>query len=320
MAFEELSEQPQVARVLRAALRSDRMPHACMFLGAEGIGRCRAARELARVVLCLGDRPADDACGACESCRRMAAGTHPDYCEVGVPDGKQLLPIESVRHVQHLANLKPRLSARRFFVIREADRLTQEAANCFLKTLEEPPGGCVFVLVASTLHDIPQTIVSRCQLVRFRNTSPEALAERLRREGLEEAEALWLARRTRGSPGAARRFAEMGLRQFSEELQERMGRLSLRDNFELSDWLNSMAGEGAGSASEARKALQDLLDCLVVYYCDRALSAGDGDPDADLDRADLVLETIERVGANANRTLALDHLFTELGRRQKTRT
>ena len=114
MAFEELPEQPHVVRLLRASLRSGRMPHAYMFLGAEGIGRCRAARGLARVVLCVGDSPPDDACGVCESCRRMAAENHPDYFETGVPEGKQLLPIDSVRDVQHLAALKPRLSARRW--------------------------------------------------------------------------------------------------------------------------------------------------------------------------------------------------------------
>lgn len=334
MAFENLKAQPGATRLLRSALLSGRLAHAYLFVGAQGVGRADAARQLARVVLCSSNPDPDDFCGSCENCRLMEAGSHPDYQETGVPEGKQLLPIGVIRVVQHRAGLKPRTAERRFFVIRDAERMTLEAASCFLKTLEEPPGGCVFVLVASSLRDVPETIVSRCRLVRFRNLPPTELAEQLERKGMDADEAWWLAHRCWGSPGAAERFREGELHRFNEELLGRLRKLSLRDNFGLSDWLNKEADDRTSSASDARRMLQDLLECVAVYYRDMALSGADGGeavrfnrdldptghPGVYLRQAASVLEAIERVGGNANRTLTLDNLFTEIAlRRTKSR-
>ncbi|MFO7958259.1 MAG: DNA polymerase III subunit delta' [Candidatus Brocadiia bacterium] len=334
MAFENLKAQPGAIRLLRSALLSGRLPHAYLFVGAQGVGRTDAARQLARVVLCGSNPDPDDFCGSCENCRMTEAGSHPDYHETGVPEGKQLLPISVIREVQHLAGLKPRAAERRFFVIRDAERMTLEAANCFLKTLEEPPGGCVFVLIASSLRDVPETIVSRSRLVRFRNLPPTELADQLERKGMDADEAWWLAHRCWGSPGAAEDFREAELHRFNEELLGRLNKLSLRDNFELSDWLNKEADDRTSSASDARRMLQDLLECVAVYYRDKALSgAGTGEGasfNRDLDatastgvylrQAESVLEAIEKVGGNANRTLTLDNLFTEIAlRRTKSR-
>ncbi len=338
MAFENASEQPVAVRFLMSQLRAGRLPHALLFVGSPGTGRLALARELARVLLCVEATP-DDYCGGCESCRAISSGNHPDYEEISVPEGRQLLPIDSIREVQHIAALKPRASAGRVFVIRDAERMSLEAANCFLKTLEEPAGPSHFILLAAALRDIPPTIVSRCQVVRFRNLPHEVLTERLREQGLEPEDAWWLARRSWGSPGEAERFLAEGLHRFNRELADRLAQLSEKDNFELSDRLNSRAGEEADSASEARETLQDLLECAALYYRDAALAAAcprktdalfnqgarerivertsGRSADLFLDQADLVLDGIQKLGANANRTLTLDHLFTELDRRER---
>ena len=336
MAFENAPEQPAATRLLECALRSGRLPHALLFVGSRGTGRGAVARELARVLLCR-EAPPEDYCGRCESCRRMDSGNHTDYAEIGVPEGRQLLPIESIRDLQETAALKPRTSAGRVFVIRDVERMSLEAANCFLKTLEEPPGPSHFILLAATLRDIPPTIVSRCQIVRFRNLPSDVLARRLREGGMDADDAWWLARRSRGSAGAAEDFAERDLHGFNGELTERLGRLSERDNFELSEWLDSRAREVADSAGDARRVLQDLLECAALYYRDAALAAAcpqeadalfnrgsrqsiaerssQGSAERFLDQAELVLEGIEKLGANANRRLTLDNLFTQLARR-----
>jgi DNA polymerase-3 subunit delta' len=231
--------------------------------------------------------------------------------------------------------LKPVRAARRVFVIREADRMSLDAANCFLKTLEEPPGNCLFILIASSLRLIPETIVSRCRIVRFVNLSPQRLQSRLEAEGMEARDAHWLARRAWGSPGLAERFQQMGLHDFNRQLVEKLGQLSAADSLAFSDWLND-AARAAHSGAETRIRLQELLECAALYYRDLALAATAGgsecelcnqaakdamkeqaaatSPEAFLDKADLVLETIERIGANAHSRLALDRLFTRLPR------
>ncbi len=334
MAFDNLTAQPRAVRLLRSALLSGRLPHAYLFVGARGVEKRRTARLLARVVLCE-DRPRpDEFCGACRSCRLTEGDAHPDCHEIGVPEGKQRLPIGAIREVQRLAGLKPRLGAGRFFVLRDAERMTLEAANCFLKTLEEPPGDCLFVLIATSLQDLPETIVSRSRLVRFGNLPAAELVDRLRVKGLDADAAWWLAHRCWGSPGAAEDFREAELHRFNSELLKRLSEPLLRKNFELSDWLNKEAEGGTSSPSEARGRLQDLLECAATFYRDMALAgtgeasedvlfnrdlAGTtptGSPDLYLEQAESVLEAIERVGANANRTLTLDNLFTELAMRQ----
>jgi DNA polymerase-3 subunit delta' len=311
VAFDGIRDQQRAVRFVRALLRSGRLPHASIFLGSQGTGRLALARELARVLLCGEAEEPDQYCGRCRDCRLLEAERHPDYQELARPSGRQLFPIEAVHDLQAVAALKPVRAGRRVFVVRDADRMSMEAANCFLKTLEEPPGGCLFVLIAASLRDVPETIVSRCRLVRFANLPPHALAGRLRGAGLEEEDAEWLARRAWGSPGLADQLAAAGLHGSNRELVRKLGGLRLEQNFALSDWLSAEARRAAAeSEMSPRIALEELLECALLYYRDAALAAER--PEPILERADLVLEAIERIGANANRRLALDDLFTRL--------
>lgn len=314
MAFERISGQLEAARRLRAALLSGRVPHAYLFVGSAGAGRGGAARELARVLLCEDRAKPDAACGACRSCRVIDAGHHPDCHETGLPEGRQLLPIEAVRELQHAASLKPLLGGGHVFIVRDAERLSPDAANCFLKTLEEPPPGCTLVLIASSLRDLPETVVSRCWVVRFHNMAPQALRERLEAEGVAPQDAEWLARQSWGSPGTAEALRQADAPALNRELTAKLDALSVEDNFTLSDWLNSAADAAGGPATEQRGRLQDLIECVAAYYRDRALRACEAgaSPDEPLRRAALALDAIDRIGANANRRLALDHLFTAL--------
>ncbi len=336
MGFESLPGQAAAARRLTACLRSGRVPHALLFAGCPGTGRVTAARELARVLLCAEPPQRAQACGACASCAALSDGRHPDYREVGLPQGRQMISIDTVRQMQREASLKPSLSRRKVFVVRNADRLSMDAANCFLKTLEEPPPECHLVLVAQSLRELPETVLSRCWLVRFRNLPPARLAERLREHGVGADEARWLSRFAWGSPGEAERLRARDIFRLNEKIVAEIADLQLADNFRLSDLLNTLAGEGAGSATEARDRLQDLLECVALYYRDLALRAvatadtggaenrpeaghvrgvvrGDA-PEQFLRCADAAIEAIERIGSNANRTLTLDNLFTQLAR------
>jgi len=310
------------------------MAHACLFVGPAGIGKLRLARELAAVLLCArGSEDRTDACGVCSSCRAFAAGAHPDYEEVGVPAGKQKLPIDLVREICDQASLKPAQSSRRVFVIRDAERMNLQAANCFLKTLEEPPGACVFILIASSLRDLPPTVLSRCQIVRLRSLSAAQVKRRLAARGMPDREALYLAQRSWGSPGLAEQFAQMRLFEFSEELSARLLAADPAQNFDLSDWVAEQARRHGADRQGSREALQHLLECAAVLYRDVATAAAAGPQtvlcnehlrdrlhqeagqqplSVILERCDRVFDAIERVGGNTNWQLTLDDLFTRL--------
>lgn len=319
MAFESIPEQENAVRQLRALLGSGRLPHALLFAGSVGTGRLAAARELARVLLCSAGKQPDGYCGKCDDCHLTAASRHPDYSETGVEEGKHLVSIEAVLEMQKKAALKPVRAGRRVFVLRDAERMSLEATNCFLKTLEEPPGACVFVLIASSLRRMPETVISRCRVLRFANMPPALLAERLEAAGMDVGDAHWLARRVWGSPGLAKQLQEAGLPEFNRRLVEKLAKLSGEDAFAFSDWILAEAKKRSATGAESRISLQELLECAAAYYRDLALAAA-AEPDALLDRADLVLDTIERIGANAQSRLALDHMFFRLTRIAEPRT
>ncbi|MFP4176146.1 MAG: ATP-binding protein [Planctomycetota bacterium] len=338
MAFEEIAGQDRAVDLLRAELRSGGVPHAHLFVGPGGVGRRAVARELAGVMLC--GESSTDMCGNCENCRAFAHDNHPDYLEIGVPEGRQSLPISLIRGdeggkergVQEEAALKPVTSDRRVFVVRDTEMMTMEAANCFLKTLEEPPGESYFILLASGLQEIPDTIISRCRLIKFSGLPPDRVAGKLEEKGVDGADAAWLARRTWGSPGKASDFMEKQLHRSNQEIIGELLQMGPRDNIRLSDELRERADELGDSSAERRQMLQELVECIAVFFRDVAVVkldpgvelfnedmreritayADKRDIDTVVELADRSFEALERVGANANQRLVTLDLFSHL--------
>lgn len=226
MRFSEVLHQERALSLLRRALRSGRTPHAYLFDGPEGVGKELAARALAARLLCAaGGLAADsDACGRCESCLLVAADTHPDYHlvhrglhklhpERSVRQSQGLfLGVDLVRHFVIDPSIRtPSLGKRRVFVLRDAERMNEEAQNALLKTLEEPPGAACFILVTASAARLLATIRSRCQRVPFDLLPISFVAERLAAAGAGETEAATLAALSQGRMGAALRWRAIGL-------------------------------------------------------------------------------------------------------------
>lgn len=181
MTLDALRDQPRAAAVLRRALDGGRVAHAWAFVGPPGSGRTSAALAFAGALLC----PAGG-CGRCRACALVAARRHPDLHLIEPtppetnPRGARALRIGAIRELERLAALAPAMGGRKVFVLDDAERMTEEAPQAFLKTLEEPPPGTVLILVLPRLRALPATVLSRCQVVRFAARADGAAAERAR--------------------------------------------------------------------------------------------------------------------------------------------
>lgn len=171
MPFRDISGHERPIAALRSALLHHRLGHAYLFHGDHAIGKRLTAIRLIQALNC--ERPNEtgqpDSCGLCRACQQIAAQTHPDVLVIE-PDRELATPqikIEQIRDIEHQCVYRPLMSERKVCLIDDADRMTIGAANALLKTLEEPPGHALFVLITSRVHALPATIRSRCQPVRF---------------------------------------------------------------------------------------------------------------------------------------------------------
>ena len=155
----------QWARLIALKARG-RMPHALLLRGAAGVGKRRFSRRLAGALLCRSPS-SDEACGRCRACHLAAAGHHPDQHLVGTPEDRKTIGIDQIRELIGHVGLTAGGGAYKVVVIAPAERMTHPAANTLLKTLEEPPGDTVFMLVSDQSSLLPPTIRSRCQAILF---------------------------------------------------------------------------------------------------------------------------------------------------------
>ena len=150
------------------------MPHALLLRGPTGVGKRCFARRLARALLCRTPSP-DAACAQCRSCHLFALGTHPDLQHVTTLEDRKLIGIGQIREVIDRATLTAASGSRKVILVEAAESMTRASANTLLKTLEEPPGDTVFILVSDRSSLLPATIRSRCQTLAF-PCPPEAQA------------------------------------------------------------------------------------------------------------------------------------------------
>ena len=198
MRFEEIYGHEKPIAILKSAMAKDRIAHAYLFYGMDGIGKKTAASVFARALNCGG---LDPPCDACASCRKAEHNNHPNIITVQAEG--QFIKIGAVKEIQARMTFRPR-EGRRIFILREADRMNAAAANALLKTLEEPSADNILLLTTARSHALPMTILSRCQHLRFSPLPPEEVARFLReKEGLETAAAEILAASSGGSIGRA---------------------------------------------------------------------------------------------------------------------
>lgn len=185
MLLRDIAGQDHAVAMLLRAVASGRLAHACLFDGPDSVGKRSAAVGLALALSCT-EQPGQG-CGTCDTCRRIATGQHPDF--LCLAPSTQHYVIDQAREVVALASTRPHEAPARVIVLDQADCLNPAAANCLLKTLEEPFPGNHLVLVTSAPDRLLPTIRSRTQRIRFRALPPAALMAIAQRHGAEQGRA-----------------------------------------------------------------------------------------------------------------------------------
>lgn len=164
MALGEIIGQGRALRILLGTLKRNRVPSSVLLSGDSGIGKRLAAINYAKAVNCL--EPVDfDCCDKCMACKKIDSEMHPDISMIAPENG--VITIETIRNAQEVISLKPYEGRKKVLIVDDADAMNIYAANAFLKTLEEPPGDSLILLISSNPERLPDTIRSRCINVRF---------------------------------------------------------------------------------------------------------------------------------------------------------
>lgn len=208
--FEDIVGQGHITRILRNAIRANRIAHAYLFTGVRGVGKTTAARILAKALNCE-KGPTPDPCDQCTNCIEIIGGSSIDVYEI---DGASNRGIDEVRQIIENVRYQPAKGRFKIYIIDEVHQVTKDAFNALLKTLEEPPPFVKFILATTEPHRLPETILSRCQRLDFRRIPVREIIQRLveiaEKEDLRitEGALLVLAREAEGSMRDAQSLLE----------------------------------------------------------------------------------------------------------------
>ena len=162
--FDEIIGNDKIKEALEKTVNENKVSHSYMFVGIDGIGKQLVAKKFAQAILCT--KETEKSCNQCKSCIEFMSNNHPDFLYLE-PDGNSI-KIEQIRYLQRKIQEKPIISNKKVYIINDADKMTTEAQNCLLKTLEEPPEYGTIILIGSNENAFLNTIKSRCMKISFR--------------------------------------------------------------------------------------------------------------------------------------------------------
>ncbi len=309
MSFSAIFGHHKQIDTLKRALEGDRLHHAYLFLGPDGIGKKTVALSLAAALHCSQNE--GDSCGQCENCLRIHNGNHPDVRVVGPESGKREITIQQMRNLQRMLGLRSFSGKKKIAIIDPARLMNYHAQNSLLKTLEDPPGDALIILIDHSTGNLLSTVLSRCLRLNFTLLSIEQVAHILvSRQGMTEEQATVLAALTGGSLGEALSRDPKELLDQRREWIERFSALSRGD-------LRGTMALAEEMARDREKAMR-FLQWIKEWYRDILIQQTGGAagamknvdmiervrevaPSFPLDHTLSVLSRIERVSGNLQR-------------------
>jgi len=260
--LKEIHGQEKAIVFLKRIIASYKIAPAYLFTGIQGIGKTTTAMAFALLINCM-DPVDGDGCKICTSCKKIIGGNHPDIIIIEPDKDKKGIGINQIREINRHLAFSPALERYRIIIIDPAEKMTDEAANAFLKTLEEPPPHNIFILNVRDPGELLLTIVSRCQKVPFKPLPTEDIVNLLiNEEDMDKEKATIVARLSEGSLGRAIKISKDDL------FTDRVSWITMLNSVinKPYDILIDMAHEltGFGKRSATDKELKDDRIALML--------------------------------------------------------
>ena len=287
--FENILGNERNKEILKKTIELSQISHSYIFWGTEGIGKKLIAMEFAKRILCINNKK--DNCN-CKSCIEFDTNNHPDFSMINADDGK--IKIEQIRELQRKIAEKPIISENKVYIIDDADKMTTEAQNCLLKTLEEPPEYITIILICSNENNLLSTIKSRCTRMYFEPIEIEKVKKYIMNQHIFENVNEEVLELSQGSIGKALKLLEH--QSLYEHLEEILEHLSDRD---LIDIL-SMSEE----IYKSKEEISSILEYMNVF----ALKLSKKNINY-IKCIDTIEETKKRLKANSNYDMCIDNLL-----------
>ncbi len=290
MSFESLIGNNEVKNILKNSVTQNRVLHSYLFSGTKGIGKFLFAKEFAKEILCISEETKP--CQTCKSCLEFDSNNHPDFFTIEPEDGT--IKIEQIRKMQEKILEKPIVSEKKVYIIRDCDRMTVEAGNCLLKTLEEPPSYLIIILVSENESMILNTIRSRCTKISFKPIDNEELLKYLSNNyGINEVSDNILSL-FNGSIGNAIDYIDK--KEMYEEVEKAFSNIEGTNTLDVVNKLECLYSN--------KDNIFDVLDYINVLLMKKAKSNYKY-----LNYIKKVEETKKRLKANSNYDMSIDSLL-----------
>lgn len=288
MGFHEIIGQDKIVQHLKSAILYNRIAHAYIFDGPEGIGKELTALAFAKAVVCKQGQ--GDACHICPSCIKFHRNNHPDI-RVIEPEGNSIKN-KQMEDFQQDILIKPYESNKKVYIVKDAHDMTISAQNRILKTLEEPPAYAVIIFITTNANSLLPTVRSRCQILKFHRVGQSCIEEFLMKKyGMEQGEARVFSAFSDGIIGKAVKLKESEVfkvrREETIDIIEAVLEKEIVEIFHLIDFFEKY-----------KENIDEILDFMLVWFRDMLMLKETGTDVflINLDKRNILQRHLYRIG------------------------
>ena len=287
--FENIIGNKRNKEILEKAIEINKTSHSYIFCGTEGIGKKLIAKELAKKILCLGEKAKD--C-SCKSCIEFDSDNNPDFQLIESVDGK--IKIEQIRQMQRKVAEKPIISNNKVYIIDNADTMTTEAQNCLLKTLEEPPEYITIILICTNEGNLLSTIKSRCTRMHFEPIEKEKVKQFIHANYPDIEMSDKIIELAQGSIGKAIKLN--GNKDVYENIEKILLSMQTKDIIDI-----IQMSEGIYKSKEDIKSILEYINVMLLELSRQNKKY--------INCIEIVEDTKKRLKANSNYDMCIDNLL-----------